>query len=122
MVLTFDQMSFFIENFENIKDLEDLNLSYDQTTRIREILDRVPQIEDTKKYIVRAKIQKLLDKFTKIQNEEAEFYKHNLLSQMASLKDSDYPVLTLNLSSEEIKGLSSYERSLYYEINQLMRY
>ena len=42
MVLTFDQMSFFIENFENIKDLEDLNLSYDQATRIREILDRVP--------------------------------------------------------------------------------
>jgi hypothetical protein len=29
MVLTFEQMSYFIDNFENIKDLEELDLTYD---------------------------------------------------------------------------------------------
>ena len=65
---------------------------------------------------------KLLDKFTKIDSESAEFYKHNLLTQLAQLKESDTPVLNLNLSADDIKRLSKYEQSLHYEINQLMRY
>ena len=59
-------MSYFIDNFENIKNLEDLDLSYDQIVRIREIIEKTPSKYDTKKYIVRAKIKSLLDKFTKI--------------------------------------------------------
>ena len=120
MVLTYPQISYFLDNYESIKNLEELDLTYDQVLQIRQIIDESPSRQSAKDLIVRTKIQGILDKFSQLPQDEAEIYKEKLNNQLSNI--SNYPGLNLTLSSEEISKLTIQQKNLYYELQQLMRY
>lgn len=56
MVLTYPQLSYFLDNYKWIKNLEELDLTYDQVLQIRQIVDESPSRQSAKDLIVRTKI------------------------------------------------------------------
>ena len=64
MVLTYPQLTYFLDNYEVIKNLEELDLTHDQILQIRQIVHESPSRQDAKDLIIRTKIQGILDKFS----------------------------------------------------------